>query len=365
MLKKLIALFICILYSMTCWGDSILSRMTLEEKVGQLLIPDFHGEIANEDARILIQEISVGGIVYYNSTNGLNSPEQIKKLSKSLQKLTRSNRLSIPLFIAVDQEGGVVTRLKNGFSFFPGNKTFGDTGNCDLARIVALTMGREMRSVGINMNFAPVVDVNINPSNPIIGSRSFSSNPKTVLAFGAKALQGYRKAHVIATLKHFPGHGDVEVDSHKDLPTIHKSMKELEAVELLPFAGLATHADVIMTAHLLVPALDPEKCSTLSEKTLTYLRKKIGFKGVIISDSLVMQGVLKQCSTIDEAVIQAFIAGCDLLLLGGGKLSGEDIRRIHSSLIEAIKSGRISEERLNESLVRILKLKKRYLKNRA
>jgi beta-N-acetylhexosaminidase len=233
-----------------------------------------------------------------------------------------------------------------------------------------LTIGQEMQAVGVNMNLAPVVDVNSNPQNPIIGERAFGDDPNIVVAFGKKALEGFREAKVISTLKHFPGHGDVSMDSHEDLPVVHKSKEELEELELFPFASLSPFADAVMTAHILVPAFDEENCSTLSEKTLTYLREKIGFQGVIVSDSLVMDGVLKRCSSVDEVSIRALNAGCDLLILGGKLLHGEhtgreltglDVERIHYSIMEAVKSGRISEARLNGSVARILELKKRRL----
>lgn len=357
-----------------CWASHLsaefVEKMTLEEKAGQLLMVHFHGETANGEAETLICDTKVGGIVYYNWSNGLNSPAQVKNLSSGLQELAENNRLSIPLFIGVDQEGGRVARLKNGFTVFPANQTLGETGNPDLAQAAAFTMGRELRAVGININFAPVVDVNINPRNPVIGSRSFSNDPKIVLAFSEKALAGYKQANIIASLKHFPGHGDVEMDSHLALPVVDKPMSELERAELFPFAKLASSADLIMTAHLLVPALDPQNCSTLSKKTLSYLRNTLGFEGVIITDSLVMEGVLKKCRSIDEAAIQALDAGCDILLLGGKQLIGgttnleltaKDIQRVHRSIVNAVKNGRLSEARVDEAVRKILSLKKRYL----
>ena len=190
----------------------------------------------------------------------------------------------------------------------------GETLDPNLAKEIALSIGQELRGVGINMNLAPVVDINSNPQNPVIGSRSFGNSAEAVILFAEQALRGYKQAQIIATLKHFPGHGDTTVDSHEDLPVVHKSKEELERMELLPFAKLAASAEAIMTAHILVPAFDAESCSTLSEKTLSYLRQTIGFQGVIVSDSLVMEGVLKKCQTVDEAAIQALIAGCDLLI---------------------------------------------------
>ena len=214
--------------------SDLLERMTLEEKVGQLFVAHFRGEVANEDAKNLIQDVKVGGIIYYNWSNGLTSPEQARELSAGLQALSQQNRIPIPLLISADQEGGVVIRLNNGFTIFPGNKALGMTGNPKLAEEAALATGKELRAVGINMNLAPVVDVNSEPRNPVIGIRAFSDSPETVLAFGKMALSGYNQAHTIATLKHFPGHGDVLVDSHENLPVNQKSIKELEHTELLP-----------------------------------------------------------------------------------------------------------------------------------
>lgn len=365
------ALFVC---SLPCFGLSVLEEMTLEEKAGQVLMAHFHGEVAGEEARLLIQDVKVGAVIYYNWSNGLNSPEQVQSLSADLQKLARENRMPVPLFIAADQEGGAVVRLSKGFTAFPGNRALGVAGDLSLAEAVAQAMGEELRSCGVNLNLAPVVDVNINPKNPVIGVRSFGDNPEMVAAFGEKALLGYHQAGILATLKHFPGHGDVAVDSHEDLPVVRKSMQELEQVELYPFAKLAASADAVMTAHILVPALDAENCSTLSKKSLAYLREKIGFQGLIIADSLVMEGVLKKCQTVDEAAIEALNAGCDLLSLGGKQLIGSnanfeltiaDMQRVHRSLVEAVKTGRVAESRLNQAVERILKLKERYLSAKA
>lgn len=370
MLKIPKILILLCLYSISCFATFCPSSMTLEEKVGQLIIAHFHGEIANEDARILIEDVGVGGIIYYQWSNSLSSPEQVQNLSLGLQKLTLNKRVPIPLFIAADQEGGIVARLNKGFTLFPGNQALGETNHPLMAEMAAFAMGKEMHAVGVNMNFAPVIDVNINPRNPIIGIRSYGNDPEKVAMFGARALKGFKQAKIIAALKHFPGHGDVEIDSHEDLPKIDKSFSDLAHIELLPFAKLAHSADVIMTAHLLVPALDSENCSTLSEKTLNYLKNELGFQGLIITDSLVMEGVLKKCSTVDEAAIQALMAGCDILLLGGKQLNGEkahleltvrNVQRIHHSIVNAIKKGRISEDRFNQAVEKVLKLKERYL----
>ena len=360
---------ICLFFSGSYLKGILLEDMSLEEKVGQVLMVHFNGEYANEDAKKLIQGMYVGGFIYFNPSNGLHSPAQVNQLSRGLQELARKNRLSLPLFIAIDQEGGLVARLQQGFTQFPGNKAIGMAGDPDLARKAACAMGQEMRAVGINMNFAPVVDVNTNPYNPVIGIRAFADNPEEVITFGKNALDGYRQAGTIATLKHFPGHGDTVVDSHQDLPKILKSLHELETIELSPFAHLAESVDAIMTAHLIAPALDADHCSTISKKTLAYLREKIGFKGVIVTDSLIMQGILNQTTTVGEAAIQALDAGCDIILVGGVRcingttveLSVDDVKEIRNSLLDSIRTGRVSESRLNEAVQRILNLKKLYL----
>lgn len=350
--------------------SSLFDSMSLEEKVGQILMAHFPGETVNDAARTLIRDVKVGGIIYYNWANGLRFFEQVKTLSAQLQHSARENRMPIPLFIAADQEGGVVERLTNEFTTFPGNRALAATKDLRLAKDCALAIGRELSAAGVNMNLAPVVDVNVNLRNSAIGVRSFGNDPKTVLAFGKTTLEGYAQTSTIAVLKHFPGHGNVEKDSHYDLPIVKKTMEELERTELFPFEHLASAADAIMTAHILVPALDPAHCATLSRRTLSHLKEQLGFKGMIISDSLVMEGVLKTCSSVDGAAIQAINAGCDMLILGGRQLIGatvlkeltvDDVKHIHGSIADAVKRGKIPEERLNSAVKKVIELKNRYL----
>jgi beta-N-acetylhexosaminidase len=356
-------------FSISCFALPPLQEMTIGEKVGQLLMVHFQGEKANEDAKILIQKLHVGGIIYYNWANGLHSPEQVLGLSVGLQKLSATNHHPIPLFIAVDQEGGRVARLTQGFTIFPGNQALGMTGRPEWAEESAFATGEELHAVGVNFNLAPVVDIHSNPKNPVIGSRSFGNSADIVILFGKNALLGYHRAGIITSLKHFPGHGDVEIDSHQNLPIINKSKQQLQKVELFPFSELASQADTVMTAHILVPSIDSVNCVTLSKEALDILRKEIGFQGVIISDSLVMEGLLKNCSSVEDAAIRALNAGCDIILLGGKQLVGahahleltvEDVERIHQALVHAVKNGIISEQRLDEAVQRILNLKNKY-----
>jgi len=346
-------MFLCAAF---CLAYAPIQEMSLEEKVGQLLMVHFYGEEANAEAKALIQETQVGGIIYYNWSNALTSPSQVGSLSCGLQALAQETCLQIPLLIAVDQEGGPVARLRNGFTQFPSQRVVGMTGDPEVAESIAWVVGEELRAVGINMNLTPVVDVSIPDS--VMQERSFGSDPESVASFGKAALRGYQRACILATLKHFPGYGSVKNDPHYAEAVVSKSMEELRG-DLLPFKELASCADAIMVAHTRVAALDPDNCSTLSKKTLDYLKEEVGFKGLIVSDSLVMKSVLQ--SSLADVAIQAFNAGCDLLLLGG-KVDDqeEDIPRVHQALVEAVKNGTISEERLDASVKKILTTKERY-----
>jgi beta-N-acetylhexosaminidase len=367
MIKKILIVYALCFLKFSAISAQI--EMTLEEKIGQLLIAHFHGVAANEDAQFLIQQNHIGGIIYFSWANELKSPASVLQLSRSLQQLASQNRLAIPLFIAIDQEGGIVTRLNQGFTFFSGNYALGQTKQPLLARQAAYSLGKEMKAVGINLNLAPVVDITAQALHPIIGLRAFGSSPTEVILFGSEALAGYHEASIITTLKHFPGHGHVTLDSHVDLPIVNASKEELEANDLAPFRALAHQTDLIMTAHLLVPALDPEYCATISSKVLQgVLRQSLGFKGLIVSDALSMQGLLKQVLSIEEAAIQAIDAGCDLLILGGRQIVNQvkqeltvsQINNIHQALVDAVKQGRLSEEKINQSVEKILNLKKTY-----
>ncbi len=346
-------------------------RLSLEEKIGQLLICHFHGEAVNEEARRLVQEIKVGGIIYYTWANLLDSKEQVYTLSRGLQQLAKENSPSIPLFLAVDQEGGRVSRLQNGFTLFLSNKIRGDIGNEELEEKLCFSIGEELQTVGISINFAPVVDVNNHSSNSIIGDRSYGNDPQRVADLAAASLRGYQKAHILATLKHFPGYGDVCCDSHLDLPVVDKTLDELKKEDLLPFEKLKNQTDAIIIAHILLPQLDCENPATLSKKILSYLRDEMRFQGLIIADSLIMQGVLKSCHTPEEAAIQALLAGCDMLILGGRllneeakmELTVEDNERVFHAIVDAVRKGRIGEGRIDSAVQRILEMKQKYIRS--
>lgn len=351
-------LFFCyFLWFLPLFGLPLVDELSVEEKIGQLLLVHFRGETVEETTKNVLSKAHIGGVIYYPFSNGLVNPDQVSALSASLQAESR-----IPLFISIDQEGGRVSQ----FAPFPSQR---EQANLPI-QTLALQMGKELKMAGINVNFSPVVDVDSNPRNPIIGNRSFSADPNEVIRCAKESLAGYSEAGIICCLKHFPGHGDSEVDSHLGLPIINKSLAELERVELAPFHALYNQVDLIMTGHLVVPALDEEYPATLSSKILRgLLREKWEYQGVIISDSLIMRALSSYHSSLKEIALHAFNAGCDILCISGRiaksgesyyEPSPEDYLEIHSFLVESVKNGDISESRLNESVKRILDLKAKY-----
>src|SRR5205807_255050 len=260
--------------------------MTLEEQIGQLLMVGFWGDRPSQEIIDLIQRHHIGNVLLFS--RNIRDTRQVFELTRSLQTIAREAGQRYPLLVAIDQENGLVQRLGEAVTLFPGNMALGAIGSEQIAYDIALATGRELKALGINMNLAPVVDVNNNPANPVIGVRSFGEDPHRVARLSAATVKGYRAAGIITSLKHFPGHGDTAVDSHLALPIIPYTMERLEAVELVPFkSGIEAGADSVMIAHLYLPSLMQDEMvpSTVSPAVVTeLLRKKLGFDGLIISD---------------------------------------------------------------------------------
>lgn len=337
---------------------ALLSRMSLEEKVGQMVMAGFPGKLPEAEVRTLIEKWHLGGVILFS--RNLSDPFQTAYLVNELQKMAASSGAGIPLFVAADQEGGYVTRLP-GATPFPGNMGLGAAGDAELARRVAEATARELRACGINMNFAPVVDVNSNPNNPVIGIRSFGESPEGVARLGVAMIQGFQKEGVSATAKHFPGHGDTSLDSHIDLPTVPHDRKRLKDVELKPFqAAVDAGVDAIMTAHVTFPAVEPKPGmpATLSRAVLTgLLRQEMGFGGLIVTDAMEMGAIVKNFG-LGEAAVMAVNAGADMVLIGWPK-DWQDAVRVADALIQAAKSGEIPMARVDESVRRILAVKEK------
>ena len=329
-----------------------------------LFLTFLYGSEVDYEMEQFIKENGIKNVLLFQWANELSSRDQVKTLTDGLRKIIKD-----PI-IAVDQEGGRVARLQNGFTKIPPAAEI-DSDAYAYGKI----LGIELKNVGINLNLAPVVDVNSNPDNPVIGDRSFGETPQKVSATARQMIQGMHKGGVAVTLKHFPGHGDTSEDSHHQLPVVNRSIEQLSKVELLPFQNLHSITDAIMTAHVLYPALDPNEPATFSKPILTsILRENFGFEGVIISDSLVMGAVTADVKTLQEAIdrikqraVDAFLAGCDLLTLGRIPMATEAdnremIRQVLSYFNEQIKNGTIPQERVHDSIRRINKLKKQSLR---
>lgn len=338
----------------------LLQAMSLDEKIGQVIIAYFSGSEFDSTLARELRELPLGGVILFG--DNIENPAQLAALTERIQQTAREGGV-IPLFIAVDQEGGAVARLTEGVTVFPGNMALGAAGNEALAGASAAVTARELRLLGINFNLAPVVDVNNNPDNPVIGVRSFGSDPAQVARLGAAMVEPYRRAGVLAAAKHFPGHGDTAVDSHYGLPLIPYDLSRLESLELLPFrAMVAAGVPAVMPAHILAPGLTGNETlpASLSPRAIRYLREEIGFDGLIISDSLSM-GAITGRWELEEAAVLAFQAGVDLILFAPWSgVVPEDRRKIFAALKEAVENGTISGARLDQSVKRILTAKMAY-----
>ncbi|MGW3104053.1 glycoside hydrolase family 3 protein [Streptomyces sp. NPDC001100] len=277
------------------------------------------------------------------------SPEQLSSLTAQL----RAERDDV--LVAIDEEGGDVTRLEvRTGSSFPGNHALGAVDDVDLTREVAHELGRRLAECGVNLNWAPSADVNSNPSNPVIGVRSFGADPELVARHTAAYVTGLQAAGVAACTKHFPGHGDTAVDSHHALPRIDAESSVLERRELLPFrAAIAAGSRAVMSAHILVPTLDPDRPATLSPHILTdLLRGRLGYDGLIVTDAIEMQAIAATYG-IERGSVIAIAAGADALCVGGGLADDETVRRLRDALVSAVRAGELPEERLAEAAERV------------
>ncbi|MDQ0930630.1 glycoside hydrolase family 3 protein [Streptomyces turgidiscabies] len=349
----------------------LISRMTLEEKVGQLFVMRVYGhsatapdqadidanlaEIGVRTAAELIATYRVGGIIYFSWAHNTRDPHQIADLSNGIQRASLALPHGLPVLISTDQEHGIVARVGRPATLLPGTMALGANGS----RADALTAGRvsgaELRALGIRQDYAPVADVNVNPANPVIGVRSFGADPKAVAGLVAAQVTGYQRSSVAATAKHFPGHGDTAVDSHYGFPVIEHTREQWSSVDAPPFrAAIRAGIDSIMTAHIMVPALDDSgDPATLSRPILTgILRGELGYDGVVVTDSLGMQGVREKYGD-DRVPVLALKAGVDQLL------NPPSLDIAWNAVLTAVRQGELTEARLDVSLLRILRLKNR------
>ena len=348
---------------------ALLRHMTLEQKVGQLFVIEVAGRDANtvtDTAKAVNQRLygvdtpaqaiakyRPGGVIYYttrNNDDNIGDPAQVATLSNGLQTAALSQPAHIPLQISVDQEGGaLVARFGAPATQMPGNMALGAGRSAADARRSAEVIGTELAAVGVTQDYAPVSDVNVNPNNPVIGIRSIGSDPGLVSELASAQVQGYHAGGIASVAKHFPGHGDTGVDSHFGLPEVTHTLEQIHQIDLPPFeADIAAGVDTIMTAHVVMPAIDPGVPATMSHKILTgLLRDELGFDGVIVTDALDMAGATATYPP-DVAPVQAMLAGADQLLVP------PQMGTAYEAVLDAVLSGEISRQRLDESVYRIL-----------
>lgn len=336
--------------------NGILKNMTLEEKVAQVLMVAFRKNQLNQPLHRLDQKTidtltvyPVGGVILFSEN--IDTVEQTQGLIKSLQETSH-----IPLFIGIDEEGGPVSRLHSSGKIpatkLPGNDAIGKTKDSQYAYGVGRILGKELAALGFTMDFAPVADINTNPKNPVIGKRAFGQDAQEVAEMVAEMVRGLQEENISAVVKHYPGHGDTAQDTHKGSVKVEHDLSRLRQQELIPFkAGINAGADGVMTAHIQAPqATGSDLPATLSKELMGLLRQELGHKKLIFTDALEM-GAISRHWTSGESAVMAFEAGADVLLMP------ESLEDAHGALLKAVQEGRITEERLEESVERILSVK--------
>ncbi|MCR3954979.1 MAG: beta-N-acetylhexosaminidase [Gudongella sp.] len=324
--------------------------MTLEEKIGQLLMAGFEGREITERESSLIREYNIGGFIFFE--RNITDEEGTRDLVNRLKSLNGDSPM--PLFIGVDEEGGAVTRLSGIFDNLPPQSRLGESGDPDRAYQYGSIQGEKLRCLGFNVNFSPVLDVDSNPDNPVIGNRSISREPSIVAELGVKVWKGIADQGIVPVGKHYPGHGDTDVDSHTLLPVIQKSKEQLQSTELVPFkASIREGIPAIMVGHLLIPSLDDRAASLSSLIMEKLLREDQGFGGVVFSDDLTM-GAITASMTVSEAAVEFLAAGGDIALICHGETN---VVEAFEAIARAVGEGILSEEEIDHKLVRIIRLK--------
>ncbi|WP_334075798.1 MULTISPECIES: beta-N-acetylhexosaminidase [Paenibacillus] len=332
----------------------LLKRMTTAEKIGQLILVGLEGTKTDEHTRAFIEDYHVGGFIFYK--DNIKTSRQSLALFNQLKKDNAAN--PVPLFLSVDEEGGRVSRMPGDFGDIPSAAVIGGTEQVEASEAFYRLIGEELAGFGLNMDFAPVLDIHSNPANPVIGDRSFGSTAQRVSGMGVAAMNGLKAEGVIPVIKHFPGHGDTSVDSHLGLPVLSHDLNRLRELELLPFRdAIREGADVVMIAHLLLPKLDPKAPASFSEPIIhDLLRTELDFQGVVISDDLTM-GAITQHYEIDEAAVRFIKAGGNIALVGHDPDRQQAVIR---AIMRAVEQGEISGKMLDERVYPILQLKIKY-----
>lgn len=335
--------------------EKSLLDMTLEEKIGQLLIVGFEDDRPSSRLEETIENIRPAGLVFFG--RNIRDKKQVLALNEYILQVNKKAN-PIPLFLAIDEEGGSVTRLSKIYGELPSASALGKTKDKDLAFVYGQVLGLRLKSLGFNLNLAPVLDINSNPSNPVIGNRALANKPEDVVTMSLGLIDGMNSKDILASGKHFPGHGDTDVDSHLDLPRLDRSLEEIDERELVPFKyAIKNKIDMVMVGHLLYSQLDPNQMATFSPIIKEeLLRSHLGHEGIIVSDDLTMGAVLKNRS-LEEATFDFLKTGGDLALVCHGEDQLEDVV---SYIRLKLDQGEISEYEINVKLRRILRAKYSY-----
>jgi beta-N-acetylhexosaminidase len=326
--------------------------MHLHNAIGQLFMVGIPDPIINRTTRTQLQDLRPGGVILFR--RNYTDPVQFAALCDELHTLFPDQ----PLLTALDHEGGRVHLLMPPFTHFPSARRVGQTKSLELAQRVGRAMGAELSSIGIDINFAPVLDVLTNVNNTVIGDRAFTSDPQTVGLFGCAQARGLRESGVIPCGKHFPGHGATQLDSHEDLPRDERSLQELQETDLYPFQlAINEGIEMILTAHIVYPALDPEFPATMSRYVINnLLRQQCRYQGVVVTDDLEMGAIVRH-HTVAHAAVQALCAGADLLLI----CHNIDIAlTAREACLHALADGRLTRQRLDEAGQRLTTLRRQY-----
>jgi beta-N-acetylhexosaminidase len=331
-----------------------MSIRDIRRHAGQFALAGFAGHSIPADLRALAKEFDLGGIILF--ARNVESPEQVAGIAREAQALARE----LPLWVSTDQEGGRVARLRSPFTVWPAMHTLGRSGDEALATRFARALAAELRAVGVNLDFTPVLDILTNSRNPAIGDRALASTPDDVARLGAAIIDTLQAEGIAACGKHFPGHGDTSTDSHDELPLIEHPPDRLEAVEFVPFRkAIASAVAGIMTAHILVPAIDGERPGTLSPAIVTgLLKQQLGFRGIVFTDDIGMKAISSRYS-IAEATVGALAAGCDSVLMCGE--TQEPQFAALEAVIHAAENGTLPVARLEDALARSRRMKERFL----